>query len=248
MTNKKWLMTIEQKKDTRIRLFCFPYAGGNASTYIDWSQYLPDFVEVIAIQPPGRANRLGETSISCMDELTDKITQSFSDDLLDVPYMVFGHSLGARVAFEVMIKMKKMGKKLPTHFFASASRAPSEPTMDRAIHVLPEREFLEELRELGGTPTEILKNSELMTILLPMLRSDFKLSNEYVYKGGERFSCYATIFYGSNDEQIKLKDVSGWDKFFTNNTSFYQVPGDHFYIDKNVTPLINRIKSAVSTL
>lgn len=213
-----------------LRLLCLPYAGGSASIYSGWAKSLPANVEVVAIQPPGRANRLSEKPHTRMESLVEEIYTAVTP-LLDVPYVVFGHSLGSRVGFELVRMVRRRGLQLPEHFIASGSPAPNLPAHSKNIHDLPKEQFIQELRELNGTPEAVLAHEELIALLLPLLRADFMVSETYAFSPEPPLDCTLSIFSGEYDREIGPEQLSAWRPHFLGRSEITMFPGDHFFVD-----------------
>ena len=120
MNNSKWFVKPRPVQNPKLRLFCFPYAGGNAATFIPWKNYLPSWFELVAVHPPGRSNRMFEAPYHDMDALVADLLSHFRQ-LVDTPFIFFGHSLGSRVAYELAKRCQMAGLPLPQHFIASGS-------------------------------------------------------------------------------------------------------------------------------
>src|SRR4051812_34558118 len=160
-----WLVRYKASPRARLRLFCFPYAGGAAHVFRQWPQSLPDFIDVCAVQPPGRGSRLRERPFTCLDELVIAATSALIP-FMDMPYAFFGHSLGALIGFELARRLRCLGAAGPRHLFVSASRAPRLAGERVITYDLPEPQFIEELRRLRGTPAEVLENEELLRLMM----------------------------------------------------------------------------------
>ncbi len=199
---------------------------------MSWVKWLPNNVELLAIQPPGRATRIFEPAYSDMNTLISELLKVITS-LIDRPYVLFGHSLGSRVAFELMAQCKKIGYRLPQHFIASGSRGPHIPVRKESIHQLPDEEFIAELKELNGTPKEILVNEELMALLLPLLRADFKLADTYSYASDTVFDCPISVLGGKDDIEITYEDLQSWGIYFSQPADVHTLSGDHFFIESN---------------
>jgi surfactin synthase thioesterase subunit len=245
MLQEKSFFNARPKNSAKIRMFCFPYAGGNGSTYLSWANALPSSVELFTVELPGRSYRFGEPAYSSMDNLIDDLMQVFPN-LTDKPYILMGHSLGSRVAFELMHRCKQVGIKMPEHFIASGSPAPHIKEKQKELYKLPREEFIEELRKLNGTPKEILENYEMMTLSIPFIRADFELSETYTYTGFEKFDCPITVFYGDKDNEISLLDIEAWGGHFSHPAVIHSVPGDHFFIEENKNAVLEKIRSVIN--
>ncbi|TQV87406.1 thioesterase II family protein [Aliikangiella coralliicola] len=247
MALSNWFLRPRPRPNAKIKLLCFPYAGGNASTYLSWVNYLPDTIDLIAVQPPGRSSRMLEAPYSEMTPLIDDLVIDFSQ-MIDRPYLVFGHSLGSKIAFELMLRCQAMNIRLPEHFIASGSRAAYLSSREDAIYDLPDNELVAELKSLNGTPKEILENDELMELCLPLLRADFKIADTYC-ASRKILNTKITVLGGSEDHLITLSDLQCWENLFTHSANVYMISGDHFFIESNKPAVLRQvIKVAKSVL
>lgn len=153
-----------------LRLFCFPYAGGAASIFRNWSHYLPAFIKVCPVELPRRGNRSKENLFNNLLPLVKILAKDILPHL-DKPFAFFGHSMGALISFELAHFLQRENCFSPIHIFVSGRRAPHISDTDPPIHKLPESEFIRELRRLNGTPSSVLQNSELMKLMLPVVRA-----------------------------------------------------------------------------
>lgn len=223
-----------------LRLICLPYAGGSASIYGSWAKALPADVEMIAVQPPGRANRMFEKPHTRMEALIEELYAAIQP-LLDIPYVVFGHSLGSRVGFEIVRMARRRGERLPEHFIASGSPAPQLPARSKSIYALPKDEFIQELREFNGTPEAVLANEELMELSLPLLRADFMLSETYAPTQEPPLDCGLSIFSGETDRDIQSENLLAWRTQFLHGGAITMFPEDHFFVDKLREAVVARV-------
>jgi len=212
-----------------LRLFCFPYAGGAASVFRDWSDGLPADVEVCPIQLPGRGARLMEPPLSQLPPLIEALAEALLP-LLDKPFALFGHSLGSLVSFELARQLRTKHQVRPVRLFVSAGPAPQIPHRGPPIHNLPEKEFSAELRRLNGTPGELLNHKELMDIVLPSLRADFALYESYRYSSGPPLNCPISTYGGLNDPKVKYNDLEAWRDQTSVSFSIRMFAGDHFFL------------------
>jgi surfactin synthase thioesterase subunit len=240
----KWFLRANTKPSVKLRLFCLPYAGGDSSIFKGWSEVLPDYIELVAIQLPGRSVRIKESSLESMQAMVDGIYHAILP-LLDRPYLILGHSLGARVAFELIHRLNQSQFILPRHFIASGSRAPHIEWAYKKLHTLPDGEFVDELRQLNGTPTEVLDNRELMQFLMPMLRADFAISDNHVTNQTTHLDCSASVFHGELDTLVKINDAKEWQHHFSKPINFETFSGDHFFINKNCQDYMRSLKKII---
>ncbi|MFK3873963.1 thioesterase II family protein [Pseudoalteromonas rhizosphaerae] len=240
MYKSKWLVTPRTIESPVVRLFCFPYAGGSATTFIHWVKQLPAKIELNIIQLPGRGSRIAEPLVTCLDDVVDSIYNSLKNKL-DVPFIFFGHSFGSRMAFEVTVKLYNSNQPTPHYFIASASRPPSEPVSDSFSYDLPEEEFIGRLDELNGTPKEILENKEFLDILIPMLRADFKMAETHVHQHETKLDIPLIVLGGLNDKSVDKDTLLGWTKHFNETVQLNILEGDHFFIETKSNEIISYI-------
>jgi surfactin synthase thioesterase subunit len=228
----------------KVKLFCFPYAGGSAAIYEKWKRIIHPSIELISIEYSGRGRRFTEPIYTDMEEVVDDIYNIIKYEIDTVPYFFFGHSMGSLISYELSHKIKKSAHREPSHIFFSGKAAPNCKNRDKTLHNLNDVEFKEELFKLEGTPKEILENDDLMNIFLPILRSDFKVVEEYAYKDKlEKLNCDFTILYGSGDN-MSLNELCDWQKHTNGRCSYIKFPGGHFFIndyDKEIVDIVNSI-------
>jgi medium-chain acyl-[acyl-carrier-protein] hydrolase len=228
------------------RLLCCPYAGGGASLFRSWVEHLPPDVELLAIQYPGREERLLEPPFTSLIELTSALTQDIGPLLADKPYAIFGHSLGALVAFEMTREQRRRGARLPTQLFLSGAPDPQDDAFRRkGRHLWSDPAFVEELRRIGGTPAELLNNSELMSLLLPTLKADFALVDTYEYVHDVLLNLPIQTFGGLQDHEIGAASLRAWSRETRAAFRLSMFAGDHFFLNGQMSRLCERIAQAL---
>jgi medium-chain acyl-[acyl-carrier-protein] hydrolase len=236
-----WIQYWQRKSGARIRLFCFPYAGGGVSLFRTWPQSSPPEVEVCPVQLPGRENRLTEVAFSHIHPLIDTLAMALRP-YLDMPYAFFGHSMGALISFELARRLRQTEPGLePVHLFVSGRRAPQLPDPDPPTHDLPEAEFIEELRRLKGTPEDVLQNEELLHLLLPLLRADFALCETYTYDQDKPLGCAISAFSGLQDAEVPRDVIAAWKKQTYSSFRLRLFVGGHFFVDQQQASLLRAI-------
>jgi medium-chain acyl-[acyl-carrier-protein] hydrolase len=238
MAASSWLKIHQNNGRPNLRLFCFSYAGGSALTFRRWSASLPKQVEVCPIELPGRGSRMHETAVTRMHELVPAIASGIAG-ALDTPFALFGHSLGASIAFELAGYLKAHFGKEPAHLFVSGHRPPHLPRMKPLLYNLPEAEFRAEVARLNGTPQEILDNSDAMAMVMPILRADFELIETYRYQGGPLLACPIRALGGLQDPDVLKDDLSEWKRHTAGSFSLSMMPGDHFFITQSEPQLLS---------
>lgn len=246
MIRSDWFIRPQPKLAPAVRLICLPYAGGSAATYVPWAKSLPSRVELIALQPPGRGSRMAESPHERMEPLVAELMRVFPL-LTDRPYVLFGHSLGSRVAFEVALQCQLRGIALPARFIASGSRAPYLTKRELPIHDLPDAQFVAALRDLEGTPEEILNNSELIQWLLPLLRADFRIADQHVAPR-TALNCPLTVLAGTEDETVSPADAEAWRDLTTIEFDIHWVSGGHFFVEHNREWVLERLNTLVTDI
>lgn len=248
-----WFPYTQSNPSAQIRLFCFPYAGGNSLVFRNWIKYLGPDVEVLSLQMPGRGQRLYEPPFTRMELLIDALEPAIAK-YLDKPIVFFGHSMGALISFELAHRLCK-GRGPLEHLFVSGRRAPHLADRTKATFNLPQAEFVNELQRLRGTPVEILQNEETLNFMLPLIRSDFELvqTYEYTFRGPLPYSI--TAFGGMADVDIPKEDIEAWQQHSQGKFNFHMFPGDHFFLQHNEKMLLslvarelNRIKNTKKIL
>jgi medium-chain acyl-[acyl-carrier-protein] hydrolase len=250
MTNfykNRWFNIKKPAPNALIRLFCFPYAGGSAQIFSDWCDSLPPEIEVIGVQYPGRGSRFVDPLIGSCDGMVEALIPNITP-VLDKPFVFFGHSNGGMLSFELARKLQQQGITRQLYHFVSAKRAIHLPARRRALHALPEQEFIEELENLGGTPKEILEQRELMALFLPVLRSDFSLSETFSYEGDHKLHCDATLLYGSKDTDVPKEDVLKWHELIDGKVDTRVYDGDHFFINSHKEEVLNYLSEKLTEL
>jgi surfactin synthase thioesterase subunit len=223
-----------------VRLFCFPYAGAGASAFRSWAALLPPWVELSAVQLPGRENRVGEPPRRRLTDLVREACEALAP-LLDPPYAFFGHSLGALVAFELCRAFRRAGWPLPDLLFVSAHAAPQLAYLRRLLSHLPDPELLHELRRYDGTPEAVFENAELVKLLLPVVRADFELLDTYSYAAEPPFEFPICAFAALDDPEVRFPDVEAWRKQTTSGFAMRQYLGGHLFLQQAAADVVDAI-------
>lgn len=224
-----WVPGRRSDRVPRLRLFCLPYAGGGASIFRGWAEDLTAAIDVRPVHLPGREGRYGEPAFTDMASLVTALTEALQDTL-DVPFAFFGHSLGAAIAFETARAIIAAGGPAPCCLLVSGRGAPQLPPRRAPIHHLPDAAFIDEIRRLNGTPGEVLANAEMMELMIPLLRADFRLIETYTMLDGPRLACPVTAFGGTHDHRAGPDDLAAWEAVSDGPFRLRMLPGDHFYL------------------
>ncbi len=222
---------------------CLPHAGGGAAPFYRWSSWLPPDIRLLPVNLPGRESRLREAAIDELPRLIEAMGQAI-DPELDGPFAVAGHSMGAMLAFELARRWRRQGKRMPACLIVAACKAPQLPERLALIHGLPEGEFLAKLQQrYQGIPQEVASQKDLMRLLLPTLRADFKLVETYQYQPGLPLDCPILALAGDEDQHVTPAEVSAWREQTTGAFSLRILPGGHFFVHDapaSVVPILVR--------
>lgn len=239
--NTPWVKRPKPNPQARLRLFCFPHAGGGASLFRSWADRLPAEVEMCAVQLPGREDRLGEPPFTRMPLLIGPLAHALDPYLQEKPCVFFGHSMGAFVSFELARYLRQHHYAGPLKLFVAAQRAPQLPDPEPPVHARPDKEFIEELRHLNGTPAEILQNAEVLEVTLPLLRADFAICETYQYIAGDPLLCPISALGGLEDEKVSRDKLAAWREQTRASFGLRMFPGNHFFFNSSQAELLQAI-------
>jgi len=228
------------------RLFCFPHAGAGAAVFSQWPEHLPSYVDVCVPCLPGRDARVDELPSSAMIPLVENLAREILP-LRSVPYALFGHSMGAFIAFDLAHRLTELGHP-PNHLFVSAQRGPQLPYPAKPIYALPENEFLAGvLARYENIPRQILDQKDLMAVLLRTLRADFTLTEAYRYRAMNPLACPITAFGGIDDKHVSRELLETWGAETTNRFRLHLLPGGHFFPQESREVLLSLIRANLET-
>lgn len=228
----------------KIKLFCWPYAGGSASFYLSWRQYLGMNIEIIPVQLSGRGERYTDKAYKDFLEIAQEGYEYIIANVnLGDKFALFGHSMGSWVVYEICKKIKNtVYENDLVHVFFSANRAPYYEFKEKQIHKLPTDEFISEILKLGSGKHEILENKDFGQIFVDILRNDYTLIEEYICGANELFlNCNISVFNGIQDN-IPYEGLLVWNKCTKREMKLYNFQGNHFFIDSDKENVITTIE------
>lgn len=227
--NELWIQRDVQQDGRKQRLFCFPFAGGGASVFRDWSAGVPSAVQVCRIQLPGRENRLNEPAFTTLSALIEALLRVMLPVLIQQPFAFFGHSMGGIIAFELTRQLVDRGYPLPEKLFLSATRPPhiADPA---PIHHLPEPDFIEALHQRGGTPVQILNSPVFAEIFAPALRCDLAIAENWYHPEIDALPVPLIILNGIQDNIVKSASAETWRRYSHSEPCVVNFDAGHFFI------------------
>jgi medium-chain acyl-[acyl-carrier-protein] hydrolase len=227
------------------RVYCLPHAGGSAGSYLPWtrSDKAPG-VRFVPVELPGRGTRAGEPLPTSMDELADGVLSVLRTRPEQEKFLLFGHSMGAQVAYETTRRLAVAGRPLPHAVVVSGCRPPGAPPAV-TLHEESDDRLLQGITELGGMPAELLEHRDMLGILLPVMRADLALLARYSQQARPAaLPCPVVAFTGSEDQHVGLEWITGWRSTTADRFRHRVFPGDHFYLHGQADEVIADIASA----
>jgi medium-chain acyl-[acyl-carrier-protein] hydrolase len=227
-------------------MVCFPFAGAGASIFRSWIDRLPAEVEVLAVQLPGRENRLREGYIRKMDEIVEQLEREIGP-MLHSPFAFFGHSLGSLIAYELLQRLTATSGRQAELFFASGAPAPHTCVSSGEPHMLTKEQIEADLRKISGTDTTLLDNAELLELLLPMFQADFELYANYRFRDSAPLQTPIVVIRGADDAYITHQRQLEW-KRHTDQFSFHIISGNHHFMVNSSEELLTLVNSYLAPI
>jgi len=241
-----WILGESANAGADVRLFCLPYAGGSAAVYRDWVSALAPAIEVRPVQLPGRANRFAEQLFDRLHPLVDELADAIQP-YLHRSYALFGHSMGALLAFELAHRIRALGAPAPEHLIVSGHRAPPVADPEPPVHGLGDDELMLELDRLAAPATAHLADDELRRLMVPVIRADFAVCETYVYACDVPLACPITAFGGREDPKIQASALEAWALETSGPFDLQLVDGGHFFIDEAAPAVHERLRDVLLT-
>lgn len=243
--SSNWFSGVNDVEPSRLRLFCFPWAGGGTLSYRAWRETLSPLAHVVPVRLPGRESRASEPPVERMEILVGRLLEAIGPYTVG-PFAFFGHSMGAGLAFELTRALRRARLPLPRSLHVSGARAPRyrlnyQPGPEPAM-----RDFIEELRRLEGFPPSILNNPELMKLALPALLSDARLYRNYSYSVEPALAVPIVAYGGDADPNVTSEHLEAWREETTTTFQRYEFPGGHFYLESTRAPLLKVLRAALA--
>lgn len=214
-------------------LFCIPYAGGNAAEFLTWQQFVHSSITIVPVDLAGKGSRKQEPFCSNMEEAVEDVYETVTAQLDGQPYAIFGHSMGAILAFELSRKLRERSSyPSPVQLFVSGRNPPHVPRRAEApiLHQLDDEAFMEELTRFGGIPEELLAHRKLFRLFMPQLRKEYEVSERYVFQAGDTMlDCDISVLYGTEDHSVP-EIMSQWQRYTNGRIAMQAYEAGHFFI------------------
>ncbi|MFD8984041.1 thioesterase II family protein [Streptomyces sp. NPDC059564] len=218
------------------RLVCFPHAGGSATAYTHLARTLPADFDVVSVQYPGRQDRYREAPFTALDPLIEAVAGELAEELAadpGRPYALFGHSMGALIAFETARLLAGRGLPGPQRLFLSGRDAPG-PRTSAHYQDYDDAQVLAEVRRLGGTDQAMLDNPEILEMVLPALLADYRALGTYSWRGGEPLTVPVTALTGDSDPMVTVREAGAWREHTSGEFALKVFSGGHFYLNEHL--------------
>lgn len=223
-------------------LYCIPYAGGTEQSYRKWDEYVSSSIEIKTIELKGRGNRYREGNYSSIEAAVEDIYARIKNEIKTNKYAIYGHSMGAILAFELYYKIESERNRLPKHIFFSGKMSPYRNKCNYLSTSMPDDIFIDRMGRLGGTPKELLESSELLGFLLPIIKNDVRILENYDFKDKEnKIKCAISVLNGKEDK-FELCNELKWDKLCNAECTTYELDGGHFFIYDDMNTVLSIIE------
>lgn len=229
-----------------IKLICIPYAGGSMQVYRSWNKYLENSIQLNSVELAGRGRRFSEPSYENMEAAVNDVYRIVLPLIQNSEYAVFGHSMGGVIAYELIQKLSKEGFHNPEHVFFSGVNPPFEKKYKPNIHDAPLGVFLDEMRDIGGTSEQLLKNDDFIKTFIPIIRADYKILETYdCVHTNTKFEFDISVLGGRRDKDFNDKELEVWKNCTIGKCSIYKFDGGHFFINEKVEDIVKIINKVL---
>ncbi|GAB1511631.1 thioesterase II family protein [Actinophytocola sp. KF-1] len=235
-----WVRRFHPADDAATRLICLSHAGGSASYFFGVSRALAPEIDVLAVQYPGRQDRLREPCLRSIHDLADGLLPAVLP-LADRPLTIFGHSLGATLGYELARRLEQSGV-IPTALFASGRPAPHRTRLERT-HLRDDAGLLAAMKALGGTEAALLDDEDVRAMVMPAIRGDYVAAETYVHRPGSPLRCPIYALTGDNDPKVTVAEAEAWREHTSAEFELTVFPGGHFYLNDVVPDILGKLRA-----
>ncbi|OEV02650.1 thioesterase II family protein [Streptomyces oceani] len=238
---EQWILRPQARASAPLRLICVPYAGGGSAAYHTWARELGDAVEPWLLRLPGREARLHEPPLDNVEEIVRRAAAASATELRE-PFAVFGYSVGAWIAFELVRELRDRYHLRAAHLGVAARPAPQIPRSRPLMHTLPDDQFLNVLeRRFQAIPPVVRDSPELRALYLPALRADTTVLETYRHRPGPPLDCPISVFGGTEDFDCPESDLAAWGELTTGDHTVRMLPGGHFFLHTSQSQLLEAL-------
>ncbi|MER8530031.1 alpha/beta fold hydrolase [Mesorhizobium sp. M1272] len=243
---KAILCIVKSSLEPSYRIVCFPHGGGSIQSFRTWSDYLPEDVDLLCVDLPGRGKRSAEAAIRSMEVLVSMVTEALRE-YSDRPFIFFGHSVGALVAYETARSLEEAGRPSPFQVIVSAHPSADVPADEPPLYSYDDDKLTDVIRSLGLVPKEALANDELLhNFILPPMRADFELAETYDRNVPTPLDAAITAMGGAQDETVNANDLDKWRQLTASRFARIMFEGDHFYTHSMTAEVVSAVLREVA--
>lgn len=248
----RWIAPLRRAPRESVRLYCFHHAGGSALSFGGWPKKLPAGVSVFAVQLPGRDGSGSAAAARRLQDLIAPLMRAWTLSRQDldpaVPFVFYGHSLGALVAFELVRALRDAREPQPSVLFVSGRRAPHRPLLRTPLCDLPDEALLRDLDRLGGMTAQLSANEKWRAFFIPLLRADLRLTDHYEYSAAPPLAVPIYAYRGIDDPILTHEELAAWRRESTASFSMDVLSGTHFFDADGLRQLHARLTAVLARL
>ncbi|MBZ5623349.1 MAG: alpha/beta fold hydrolase [Acidobacteriia bacterium] len=246
-TSSRAFVRKKQRPHAPLQLFCFTYAASSAQLFYSWCDHVPDWIEVSGFELPGHGPRMGESPLDNYEEAALSIADTL-EPVLDRPYAIFGHCLGAALGYEATRLLRNRGARQPLHLFSSGARGPHLGIPIADVESMNDDELIEHLRQAYDAPIEFLTHPEMRPLFLPMVRADARMTQNYRYIPGPPVTYPITAVAGEEDPFVSQNQLEAWRHHTTEECKTRRYPGGHFFFIDAAAQLLSHFTTELEPL
>lgn len=223
---------------SRARLYCLPHAGGTARVFRPWQPLLRTPIDICALDYPGHGTKIGQPLLDSIERIAHAVADEIMSQPQHLPYALFGHSMGSLAAFETCHVLAARRAALPSLLIACGHRAPRLPKSSPVMHDAPHAEFVAHLRELGATPPELFSAPDLLELVLPGLRTDFRACETYSPPKRGPLPIPIVVYGGLGDKDTDRETLHAWQEETAGGCTVRMFPGGHFFVSDSANQVV----------